>query len=507
MGLDALERDLPMFHLRHFAYLAVAWTLLSAHSAAAQSPSKTQLASRRILSGATDENPGESIASLIQNLRSKDIGIRGEALDGLSKLGKKATDAIPGLIEALKDEDERVRAAVLLALANIGEASAPRLSALAGDKKPSLRLRLDALYGLRLLGPKAQSSIPTLVRLLKADEPDIRDAAILALGPTRTDLAATELIKLLSDQNASIRASAAFSLGCTQKKDATAHLVKMIRKDKDEDVRFSAIQGLSQFRDSPELVIPALTRILSEDADTGLIDSGGAGQAVRALVYFGRPSLQSLLQIVENPKVPHGIRADAIQGIGTIAQWDRFGTVGPEGEWRLREDEVKSMVSSLAKALLDKDAEVRTRACDALGRFSSKAVLAVPVLKQVIKKAKGYDLVFAARALLEIDPAETLSIDALTGAISDKDKAVRALALVALRDHGWRNKSGAARISLEKALEHKEADVRVIAAKSLALIGSKKSVPSLTKASKDENDEVRFAAARAIEEIQSGMDE
>jgi HEAT repeat protein len=440
-------------------------------------------------------------------LQSKDIGIRGEALDGLGKLGTKAQEAIPGLIRALRDDDQGVRAAVLQAFVIIGKRSAPRLAELAVDKKQPLQLRLDALHGLRLLGRKAHGAIPTIVRLLTTDEPDVRDAAILALGPTRTEVAATELIKLLNDPNASVRSSAAFSLGSTQKKKAIAHLVGLIQKDKDEDVRLSAIQGLCQFRDRPDLIIPTLKRILTDSADTGMVKSGGAGEAISGLVHFGRPSIRSLLDIVENPKLLPAIRAMTIQGLGTIATWDRFGSVGPEDGWRLRKDEVKSIVSTLANALPDDDADVRASACDALGSFSTKAVLAVPVLKQVITKAKGHDLVFAGRALLEIDPAETLSIDALTGAISDKDKAVRALALVALRDHGRRNKSEGARISLEKALEHKEADVRAIAAISLAQIGSKKSLPGLTKALKDEDEEVRSAAGSAIHAIQNGMDE
>ena len=60
------------------------------------------------------------LSTLINNLNSNDVGVRGNAAERLSRLGEQAKAALVGLCRAASDEDETVREHAVAALEEVG---------------------------------------------------------------------------------------------------------------------------------------------------------------------------------------------------------------------------------------------------------------------------------------------------------------------------------------------------------------------------------------------------
>ncbi|HEX3414938.1 MAG TPA: HEAT repeat domain-containing protein [Stellaceae bacterium] len=150
-----------------------------------------------------------------------------------------------------------------------------------------------------------------------------------------------------------------------------------------------------------------------------------------------------------------------------------------------------------------RDAILRRRAVDALGRIGPAAAETVPLLTEALRDADEPVRRRAAEALGQIGPA---AIPALTEALRDADEAVRvgaarALGKICLGKIG----SAAAEVvpALTEALRDPDRDVRWRAAYSLGLIGpaADKAIPVLTEALRDADEAIRQAAAEAIGKI------
>ena len=391
--------------------------------------------------------------------------------------------AVPALVKALADADDRVRVLAAETLAKLGPKAEPAIPALVTailerprSPRPSSALlpwsqfRLPTARALLAIGPKARSAIkdkvvPAVVETLNRTDPrflmfdgwggeppswsvftEDADAIAPAVAGVvrrhRTDLGRT-LRYLLDLGPAGGRAFAG------------------LLADKDPEVRQIAMTVLKRgFRDgNPDLspLVPQLLEILkAEDDDTRLI-------AVSALIRWRAE--------------PH---PDDVKGVLALFDDGPFLKKKPDPEnypRRTQGSELigafviaghgKHLVPVLTSLLRSRDKELRELAIDGLAWIGRPAVAALPDLRQL---ARGDDPELAvaaavAAARIRLDPKEAEPLVAL---LKHREPGIRAKATEAL------------------------GDLRSLAAPYLRVL-----CPLL----KDEDNEVRLRAVRALGEI------
>jgi HEAT repeat protein len=186
------------------------------------------------------------------------VETRRAALDTLESLGPSAAPAAAALVGALADRDKFVRWAAARTLGRIGPVKGvtamPALTLLLTD--PDLDVRLAATVALEHWGVAAQPAVPDLCRIVRATDPELRLAAIRALGA----IGGPEGRLILAELTA-----------------ATA--------DPDTRVRQLAIQTLGQFGPLARDAVPALRWALrDEDAQV----QKAAGQALLNILRPGQ---------------------------------------------------------------------------------------------------------------------------------------------------------------------------------------------------------------------------
>ncbi|MBI3324722.1 MAG: HEAT repeat domain-containing protein [Candidatus Omnitrophica bacterium] len=151
-------------------------------------------------------------------------------------------------------------------------------------------------------------------------------------------------------------------------------------------------------------------------------------------------------------------------------------------------------VLALIRALKDRNAEMRSRAAEALGH-TALATQAVPALGQALFDKEPYVRYAAINALKKIGPS---AVPVLNQALKNDDGQVRAMAAEILGDLG--PVASETTPTLIKALEDKEAVVRASAAAALGKLGSVEDqvIPVLINALGDSEDAVRSSAADAL---------
>jgi HEAT repeats/HEAT repeat len=91
-------------------------------------------------------------------------------------------ELVPVLIDALKDPDGEVRQSAAGALAGMGGLALNPLLDVVKDPKQDKDLRANAAYVIGLMGGGGRAALPTLTKLLKDDDVQVRKRAIFAIG-------------------------------------------------------------------------------------------------------------------------------------------------------------------------------------------------------------------------------------------------------------------------------------------------------------------------------------
>jgi HEAT repeat protein len=132
----------------------------------------------------TGKEGGLAVRALGAALTDKDVRVRRHAAAALAAVGAEALPALPALRKALRDRDGEVRRLAALAAASIG---APALDAsgelleLLHDREA--RVRTQAARALGLVGADTKDAVEALTSLLKNDTSlDARKEAVAALG-------------------------------------------------------------------------------------------------------------------------------------------------------------------------------------------------------------------------------------------------------------------------------------------------------------------------------------
>jgi HEAT repeat protein len=183
-----------------------------------------------------------------------------QAQSAIQQIG---TNAIPALLRMLRAKDSALKANIMGLVARRRIIKIPFMSARSWN--------WAATAGFEVLGAKAQSAVPALVRITNLNiSPTSKASAIRALG----------------------------SIG-PPAKEAVPSLLQWTT-DANYDVRFSSIYALAQIGAEPERVVPVLIRALKEP------DIDVQTKAVSALEHFGldaKPAVPALLELLSRPFV------------------------------------------------------------------------------------------------------------------------------------------------------------------------------------------------------------
>jgi HEAT repeat protein len=217
-------------------------------------------------------------------------------------------------------------------------------------------------------GHAVASAVPVLVPNLTDPEADVRESAAHALeqiGAPAARPAVPTLLRLLnSDATAQVRSRAALALGRIDptSDDVITGAARTLRDDLDIPVRVSAAVLLMASGRSAERVSDVLTAALTDDSHAVRLYSAAA------LVQTpnGQSAFARLVEAVHDEDA--ALRAEAV---GLLLEAGRG-----------REEEV---MRALVSVLVDRDAEVRGAAVDALGALGKTARPVLPALVPLLR--------------------------------------------------------------------------------------------------------------------------
>jgi HEAT repeat protein len=453
------------------------------------------------------EDASAGVTTLQEALHSKKVAVRKAAAQALGDVGSLAKPTVPILTEALHDPDATVRWTAAEALGRIGgdaEAAVPELAQALRDKS----IRTMAADALGAIGPPARGAVPLLHDALKDADANYRWTAAIAL--TRIDSKSAKaalplLIEKLKSSDARARWDAMMFISPMglDAKDAAAAVLKMV---KDGDGVAATVLATISGPDASE-AIPLLVQVLADDWDTS--DS---------LALIGPAAVPELLKALQKKD---GKRTLVVKALGLIApkakeaipplldavkDQDKDVRIAAINALAGIDPKVKEAVTALTKALGEEDVEVRLAAVQALLAIQgAEAKEPIAALRDLLSHKESSARRDAASALGDLGVAAKGILPDLAHLLKDPDGGVRSAAAYAVA----RIKSAeAVRASVEimlPGLGDKEVRVRQEAARFLGQLGpdAKAAIPALTKALRDEDEEVSKAAIEALGKIQA----
>ena len=306
----------------------------------------------------------ELAAALLPLLGDPNSMVRGHALVALPRVGVPTEQLLPRLEPLLSDKSEVVRKQAYESLGRIEKEPQRAMAFLiAGLKDPSTVAQVSAIEAIGELGEAAESAAPQLIELLDASgdlATEVERTLIASLGKIGSKDAAVgkALVPWVGNPDAEVRALALDSL--TGLDGAARPAVSAIHgalKDPAPDVRVKAITAIAVAEPDANKLTEALLE--------GLRDSSSEVQtaAITALTSQGEqaksaaPRLFALLNEESDIEVKPIL--DAIRSV------------------RVRDlDLYLSIVHHRSPA-------VRLFACEAIGRFGSRAKKALPELRKL----------------------------------------------------------------------------------------------------------------------------
>lgn len=212
---------------------------------------KTQVINAIKTLGELGWRSSEAVPLLIKNLKRESVDYRNAAARALGQIGPGAASAIPHLTAAFEQPHQADFEIVARALAGIGEKAVPAL--VEGLDSQDMFVQKFSAAALSVMGPKAKTAIPALVKILKNGKVKsyVQDAVCIALSKIGVD-AVVPVMSALVNERAITRRRAAGVLGDIGPKARRASFaLKRALKDKDSGVRFAAKRALEQINGQP----------------------------------------------------------------------------------------------------------------------------------------------------------------------------------------------------------------------------------------------------------------
>ncbi len=387
-------------------------------------------------------------AELVRDLHGPDWSRRRGAVLALRNLAPEV--ALPALKKALHDEDNQVRVAAVKALGRFDTDSA--LQALIQALSDDDYLVCDAAS--EALKTRGRQAVPYLLSALRSPKPNVRGAAIEALGKIADPSTVPDLIACLSDVE---RPWLAEQRIC----DLAAHALNSIGT-------VEALQAVLQWRaaNAPAHNLEAATESTEGAPQRSPEKENGASR---------REILPALLENLHH--TDWAVRQDAAKGVREYAR-------------QLQGTRDSALLQQMLEALNDPDWVVRWAIAEALAWLGDPE--AVPGLIECLTDASAIVRVAVIRALVEI--GDKRAVQGLEKALADPDKLVREAAAEALGDLG----DPTALPALAQAMNDPEPFVRLAVVEAVGKLEDDATVPTLVQALEDKDDHVRWAAVIAL---------
>lgn len=451
-----------------------------------QLKSKDRKVRERAVEKIVAEGGASALEALTESLHAEDPHVRQVVAAGLGDLRDERA-AVP-LAEALRDADESVRAAAAKALGRAGGHQAI-LSLCAAMQDGAATVRWQAARALEDLnwepannfeqalvavalgklemaagyGPEA---IEPIAHVLRNGAYQERHSAVLALSLIPDARVQKSLIAALSDREEQVRCAAVEALRKLGGSESSASLIAVLR-DTNKHVRAAAAEALSQMN-NPEALEPlrqtltdrvwevrvaaalALGKLRDARSVEPLVamledrDAEVREAAARALEMLGdRRAITALVLAMKDEK-------------GIVRQRAQAALTAIDPKWA-QTDAARAAAPQLQEALRHTDYWVRQSAADALGRLNQSQTAelrGMPVAQPALSAPLHY--------------RRQAAVEAFLAMLSDFDR-----------------------------------ELRVAAADALGRLGQTGTIPALTYAMQDPDDEVRAAATRATSVLQN----
>jgi len=308
------------------------------------------------------------------------------------------------------------------------------------------------------------------------------------------DTAVPALLSVVTDSSPNVRLAAVEALGNLQDPRAVDALVQALRTDTDARVREAAAESLGEI--DSQRAVPGLIAALGSERVTavrakiawalGEIDDARAVDALSAAVRdtaeeVRRQAVWALGEIESAAAVPALLSVLRDSDVETRKQ----------AVWALGEIKSPDAIAGVSAATKDADAEVRKQAVESLGNISDKRAL--PALEAATRDAEVEVRRQAVEAIGELDGLRSAP-EALIAATRDEDRQVRKAAAEALGNL----EDEAAVPALIPLTRDANGEVKRSAVEALANIGGARAVEVMAALLKDEDPEIRKLAAQAL---------
>ncbi|MGJ5675075.1 MAG: HEAT repeat domain-containing protein [Nostochopsis sp.] len=377
--------------------------------------------------------------------------------------------------------------AIMLGLPEITETQAKKLIELALD--------VDLMLGARFAGEVIQVCQSQAIELVVGlNTPSLLKAKLL--GITRSEYAIATLLKLLKDQEPDLREKAAEALGEIGNETPVPALMNTL-DDQIFTVRWATVTALGKI--GSKTVISGLNKALDDQAYFVRLAT------ISALGLIGsEAAISILLKALEHQD--WGVRLKAAYELAKLGHETGFSALLKalnESEFNIWIKAISALellnsersVLSLVHAVEHPNPSVCVKAIEALGRIGSDA--AIPILQKLLNSKTSEITEEVIRTLGQI--GSQVAITVLFKISTHYDDFIRRNAIEILGQLG--NKSAIP--ILLKSLEDENSTVRSRAAIALGRIGEEVTVPNLLKTLADTDIDVCCSAARALGQIRS----
>lgn len=446
---------------------------------------------------------------------------------------------IEPLLEVLAGRVKKEKQAALAVLERLGElprdskvkkhlllAEEEKLMALGGEALGTLTIALQwpdprhRFMAAKVLGRmKEERAVEPLIGLMEDGDPPVRYAAMEALGNIGATRAMAAMVKALKDHHEEVGRTAAEALGKLGK-PGIGNLIEALKSDNTK-VRTRAGRALLAAGDKAieplwrtyetggEVLSKRVAALLRRSPDLDekrRVQLLLAHKEVNELIKLGGATLPHLMDALGSAQMESRMTArKVLSKMGAEALLPLMEALS-DPDLRVRQEALKTLTSlgrpaveGLAATLQSPEARLRRDSAKALGALKHPDGVQ-PLLEALRDKEKRVAQA-AAEALVAMDRMGILALGesgsplgvAPLQILISKDHELAPLACQTLAKLGKTS-----RIPLEKALEHKDAQIRAAAALALGELALKVSAPALVRTLADDTPEVHEAARASL---------
>ena len=383
-------------------------------------------------------------------------------------------------------------------------------SALQGQEVPDLEKQLDsddpakvaaAIRELGELGVKAESAVPSLIRLFADDR---NGSSGMVWGPTETlsGLAASAvvhvgkssvpyLVKSLENEDSKIRIVTAKTLGRMGREaaDAVPTLVRGC-DDPDREVRRYAVIALGLIQSRLEIAVPRLRELATEDSDEWVRHD--VAETLAALDNPGCEVVETLCLMLKDPSPE--VRGAAARAIGEVAP--RAVTAIPHMIEALADEEYCWHAYSSDVAGQEPVYDDVVKSLVLLGKAVPKQL---PLIVEAMNThPNGQVRAGAALVLIRLSAQKDQALKALQRELEGRQDGV-GRALEALFELGEDGRDAESRVL--SFLDHDDKHIRLEAVSTLGAVAGPPGIAALIDAMNDKDVAIRTTAAGALGDL------